>query len=340
MRHHRHLFLLAFTLASASIATAHAQPAPDAAGSTTGAATERARKLHVEAARLYDEGKYAQAYVAFVAAWAIKKHPSIAGNLADCEVKLGKYRDAAEHFRYIVADTSGDAKPADKRRAQERLDEVLKRIGVITLTAVPSGTELTLDGASLGKAPLPDSVFVDSGQHTLEGRAEGYLPSRVTFDVAAGTAKAMQLSLVPEPPPRRSVVPGAVIGGVAGVALATGIGLVAVAAQKRSTAQGLNQTITQAHQRCFMGAANYDSLCAELASTSLTSDTLDRAGVGVLIGAGAAAVGSLLYFVWPVSKPKTPVSGAVRVVPTASTTGGGIFARRSASWRRVGSWVS
>jgi hypothetical protein len=74
-----------------------------------------------------------------------------------------------------------------------------------------------------------------------------------------------------------------------------------------------------------MGAANYDPRCSDLESTSRTSDTLDRAGVGLLIGAGAAAVASVLYFVWPASKSTAPTTGAIRVVPAVSAGGGRVL---------------
>ena len=51
------------------------------------------------------------------------------------------------------------------------------------------------------------------------------------------------------------------------------------------------------------GASNDDSRCGSLQSTAATSNTLQRAGVGLLIGAGAAAAGALLYFTLPLSSP-------------------------------------
>jgi hypothetical protein len=133
------------------------------------------------------------------------------------------------------------------------------------------------------------------------------------------------LTLVPVAPPHRSVVPGAVLGGVAGAALVTGIAVIAVGANKHASDVSLGQAITQAHRSCVVNAANFDPQCSTLESMSSAADTLDRAGVGLLVGAGAAAVGSVAYFLWPQSKPPAPVSGGVRVVPMVSTTVGGVF---------------
>jgi PEGA domain len=330
MQTHRPLFVLTLTLASTLAGGAHAQPTPDASTSMSAAASERARKLYVEGARLFDEGKFPQAYVAFAAAWAIKKHPSIAGNLADCEVNLGKYRDAAEHFRYIVKDTSGEVKPDDKRRAQERLDDTLKRIGVVTFTVEPSGAGVVLDGAALGASPLTDSVFVDPGQHTLEARAEGQVPGWLAFDVTAGSTQAVKLALKPKGqdavprPERRSVVPGAVLGGVAGAALVAGIGFFAAGRSKPASARASRVTVLDAGQSCVIGATNYYPGCPGILSTATTSNAFQSASVGLWVGAGAAAVGSVLYFVLPAARSSTPSTGTLRVTPMVSPACAGL----------------
>jgi hypothetical protein len=105
----------------------------------------------------------------------------------------------------------------------------------------------------------------------------------------------------------------------------TGIVVVAVGANKHASNTELNQAITQAHRSCVPGAANFDPQCSALKDSASTADTLGRAGVGLLIGAGAAAVGSVVYFVWPESTTRSPTSTAVRVVPMASATSGGVL---------------
>jgi hypothetical protein len=314
------------------VAGARAQTPPDAPATTSAAATERARKLFLEAARLYDEGKYPQAYVAFAAAWAIKKHPSIAGNLADCEVKVGKYRDAAEHFRYIVKDTSGEAKPEDKRRAQERLDEVTKRIGVLSVTVAPTGAELTLDGAPLGTSPLPDAAFVDPGQHTLEAHADGYVPATVSFDVAAGAALPVRLALVPKgatvptTPPPRAPIPRAVIitGGIlAAGGFAAGIGLTVAANAKSSTADGLDAKLPLSSCAGTPAAARASD-CAALKDALHSQSVLADGAVAGFVSAGVFALATAGLGVWSL-RSSSPKTGSVRLAPVVGSHDGGVL---------------
>src|SRR5262245_11666729 len=88
---------LLFSLISSTAGAAESLPR---AGVDAG--TEKARELHAQGDRLYERGEYARAHTAYVAAWSLKKHYQIAGNLGDCEVRIGKYRDAAEHLSYFI----------------------------------------------------------------------------------------------------------------------------------------------------------------------------------------------------------------------------------------------
>jgi hypothetical protein len=313
-------------LASTLVTPVYAQPAPEGGPSTSAAATERARKLHFEAARLFDEGKFPQAYVAFVAAWAIKKHPSIAGNLADCEVALGKYRDAAEHFRYIVKDTSGDAKPADKRRAQERLDDVAKRIGALSVTVTPSGAELALDGAPLGKAPLADAVFVDPGQHTLEGQREGYLPSQVTFTVTAGSSQPVKLALATKEvsPPPRGPNPSVLIAGGAGAGAGIVLGAVfaGISNAKASSAASQRQALVMSGGlKACSGSAPTGVACSNLADAANAKRNFADASFWSFVGAGAVGAGILIY---ALTVPKSTTKAGLHVIPIAGPKSAGI----------------
>ena len=58
------------------------------------------------------------------------------------------------------------------------------------------------------------------------------------------------------------------------------------------------------------GASNYDPGCGDLQSTASASNTLQRAGVGLWVGAGAAAVATVLYFALPSASARRPKSGA------------------------------
>jgi archaellum component FlaG (FlaF/FlaG flagellin family) len=278
---------------------AAAPAAADAPTTVDAAAAERARKLLTEGARLHDEGKFSEAYVALVAAWAIKQNPSLAKNLADCEVAIGKHRDAAEHLRYIVK--SPDAKPDEQRRAQAELDDTLKKIGNLRLSVSIDNAEVLLDGVSLGKSPFKETVFVTAGKHTFEARRDRYDPDKQEIEIPPGASQMVRLTLTvartaADAPSsfdaaRPWVIRGGVFLTVAGVAL--GAGMLALANKESTSATGTRLEIARPPgQPACPGSAGTSTatLCGALKSDGSQQSAFANASVGMFVVGGAAAL--------------------------------------------------
>lgn len=292
--------------------------------------TEKARQLFAEGVKAYLQSRWADARASFLAAWSLTQHYSIAGNLADCELKLGLYRDAAQHFALYVREMAKDRSttPAELKDGEERYAQARTKVGRADVRVSLPGADVYVDGKLIGNAPLTDPLFLDPGRHMIEARGDGYPPARADVDAKPGVAQAVVLTLVhsPTPPPeRRSIVPGVVLGSVAGAALVTGIVVVAVGANKHASNSKLGREIEEAHRTCVDGAASFDPRCSSLKDSASAADTLGRVGAGLLVGAGAAAVGSAIYFLWPESKPRAPASSGVRVLPAVSPSSSGVF---------------
>jgi hypothetical protein len=75
--------------------------------------------------------------------------------------------------------------------------------------------------------------------------------------------------------------------------------------------------ILSAHPSCVTDAQNFDKECLAVQSGTKQSDALHGAGVGMLVGAGALAVATGVYLVWPAPR--------VTIVPTAGTSGAGLL---------------
>lgn len=292
--------------------------------------TEKARQLFAEGVKAYLQSRWADARASFLAAWSLTQHYSIAGNLADCELKLGLYRDAAQHFALYVREMAKDRSttPAELKDGEERYAQARTKVGRADVRVSLPGADVYVDGKLIGNAPLTDPLFLDPGRHMIEARGDGYPPARADVDAKPGVAQAVVLTLVhsPTPPPeRRSIVPGVVLGSVAGAALVTGIVVVAVGANKHASNSKLGLEIEEAHRTCVDGAVSFDPRCSSLKDSASAADTLGRAGAGLLVGAGAAAVGAAIYFLWPESKPRAPASSGVRVLPAVSPSSSGVF---------------
>ncbi len=286
------------SLALAAPALAHAAP-----GAPGDVATDKARELHIEGDAFYKKGDYARARVSYIAAWALKRHWQLAGSLGDCEVKLGMNRDAAEHLAYFMRVSPNQPPSSD---AQKLFQTASSKIGTLVVTVDVPGAEVAVDGKVVGKAPLEDPVFVEPGHHTLEAHL-GTKVMAAEVDVAAGGKRTVGLTLTgPDP----IIITGSVITGVV---LVTGIGLLAGSVAKGSSAKSQEATIASSGQTCVAGFA--DPRCDALHSTAATGDAMNRAGIGLLVGAGVVGVGTLTYALVGRRNTPAPRSGSVRLTP-------------------------
>jgi hypothetical protein len=319
------LTLVTLARAAALAALLLAAPAAGAAPSDDDATSLRIADLYKRANVLYAEKDLAHAEALYLEAWKLKKTYDVACNLGAVELDLHKPKDAAPYLAFALREFPAGEKPAAREQIKARL--AMARAQVVTLRVHMSmtGATLAIDGVPVAPDDTGPELFVNPGAHTVSATADGYTTAQATVDAAPGASRDVALTLVPVPPPKRSVVPGAVLGGVAGAALVTGIGLTAAAFGKRSTVRSLNQQIVQAGGSCVANAPNFSPTCSTLESTSSTGDALGRAGVGLFVGAGALTIASAAYFLWPSPKAGTPSTGQVRVVPAVSADGGGVL---------------
>jgi PEGA domain len=286
------------------------------------ATTQRVADLYKRGNALYDEKKWIEAEPLYLEAWRLKKTYDVACNLGALELDLGKPREAAGYFAFALREFPAGGKAATHETLKVRLALARAEVGTLHVRVNVAGAEVSVGDRLVGKAPIEDELFVSPGAVRVSASAPGYEQTFQSVQVTKGGSVDVVLTMKEL---RRNVVPGAVLGGLAGAALVTGVVLEAVAASKHATNSSLNRAIIEAQNSCVAGASNFDPRCSTLQSSSSTVDTLGRAGVGAFVGAGALAAGSLVYFLWPKSKTPAPASGGIRVVPTVSTTGGGIF---------------
>ena len=286
------------------------------------AATDRARALHREGAVLFEQKKYEDAYVAFVAAWALKRHPQIAANLADCEVKLGKYRDAAEHFTFMVRDPNGESQPEEKQEAQRRLKEVQAKIGTLVIAVNVGSAEVLLDGKPIGMSPLQEPVFVDPGSHTIEARKDGYVSAKTTTVVAAASSSPLTIELQ-SAEQREGKSTGLIVGGAAlsAVLLGSGIAFLAVSGGKATEADLTLAQLKSSGITCLVPPQ--PGSCEQLLSLRRGQGTFHNVGVPMLVGGGLGAIATAAYALWPraTSEPTT----GLQVLPAIGPGSAGMW---------------
>jgi hypothetical protein len=315
--------LLLFTVT----ATARAQTPPDAADTAF-------RKGN----GLYNEQHWDEAHAAYESAWRLKKSHDIAANMAYAEMKLGRYRDAAEHLAFAVRNWPPTGK-ADKRDyAIERLRLAKQEVGTLTIQVAGPRADVLVDGALVGQAPLDDDVFVEPGSHTVTAKRAGYDDAKQVVQAAKGSAQTVGLTMVAspvqvpdvkntQPPPvvdRHPLWPAIVTGGVAVVAVGVGAGLTAVASGKGTDTNALGTKLGSGP--VCAGALGTSTQCQALMNDATSHDTLNKAALGAFVAGGALALTAAGLGAWSATGPKDTASRktSVRLAPMLARGAGGV----------------
>jgi hypothetical protein len=205
---------------------------------------------------------------------------------------------------------------AAKERFVTLLQQVRREVGALTLEVRPAGTEITVDGASYGTAPLGHELFVTPGSHLVRAHLTGFRDEERSITAEPGSALGLSISLaaveanarpvaavpvagaLPQPA-RKGMEPRTivVISGAAAslIALGVGVGFALDAGAAHADASRHGEAASENGTGCPPGSTSPD--CAALTdAVSRENRSRDRADAALLTGAivGAATVGAWL----------------------------------------------
>lgn len=150
-----------------------------------------ARERFKEGVAYFDKKDFAKARVAFLQAYALKKHPAVLLNLAQSELRSGHEADAAKHFAQYLREHK-DATDAERQGAETGLTAAKALVGELTLDVDATGAEVYVDGDLEGQAPLPGAIYLTAGSHEIQARKDG---KTTTGQVNAIAGQSNSLSL-------------------------------------------------------------------------------------------------------------------------------------------------
>lgn len=310
-------------IATALVGRAHADGAAD---------SERANVLFKKGKAAFNAGKYSDALRIYTEAWSLKQSPDIAANLAQTESEFGKHRDAAEHFAFALAHILPSSTDEQKQALADGLEVEKKEIGTLHVTLEPADSTLTIDDTPV-TLPTAGDVYLEPGEHRAKVTHEGYEPHQETLNVSRGGARVLWIKLdasgsapssagpveppapsEPAPPPvqeasRRSIVPAIVGGGLVVAGAAVGVAFLISGNSSQKDADALQQTLA-APNACGAGSP-YAADCAALHDKNSKVDTARTVEVIGFSVAGAAAIGTAVYLLWPHSRPAGADSAAL-----------------------------
>jgi hypothetical protein len=303
--------------------------AGSARAQSSSADSERANELFKKGKVAFNEAKYVDALRIYSEAWRLKQSPDIAANLAQTEAELGKHRDAAEHFAFALAHLLPSSTDEQKQALAEGLEVEKKEVGTLHVTLEPADAQLTIDDAQVS-LPINGDLYVEAGDHRTSVTRAGYDANQQTLHVSKGASQVLWIrlrevgtkvpatavadepvaSLVDTPQPklddeaRRSALPAIVGGGLLIAGATVGVVFLLSGNSSQKDADQLTSGPLSAPNACGTGTA-FSSDCSKLHADNKDIDrsrTIEGAGFAV---AGAVAVGTALYLLWPHSSTST-----------------------------------
>lgn len=154
----------------------------------------------------YKKRDYVQARESLLRAWNHGKLVTVVGMLAETEMKLGRYADAAEHWSdYLRVLPEENAE--EREEAQKQLALCREQIGHATVILNQANAALLVDGkeATAMKDSSRREVWLSPGDHTLQARFEGRQSPVTAVRIAKGDELNLALSVPAAPSPAPTV---------------------------------------------------------------------------------------------------------------------------------------
>lgn len=156
-------------------------------------------KQEYEAARLlYLDGDPASALVKFQSAYELSHEPRLLWNLAACHKQLRHYAEVERVLKRYLAEGNSVITDNDRAEANSLLLTIAPLLADATIQVNEPEASIYLDGALVGKSPLPSKTRLDLGPRKLRVEKPGYTPYEESFAVSGGVAVTLSVSLTKE----------------------------------------------------------------------------------------------------------------------------------------------
>ena len=166
---------------AASLLVGVALLSPPAAAQNAG----KAQTYLVEGETAANKGDWKAALAAFQKAHDASPSGPTAVRVAGALYELGRLLEAQKAYREAVDEHGSSLFGADKKKAQERLDELSKKIGTLEVRVSEPDAQVRIDDEIVGASPLPTRKIA-TGEHTVKVTKAGFSPASKTVMVGGG----------------------------------------------------------------------------------------------------------------------------------------------------------
>jgi len=162
-----------------------------------------ARERFDHGIELYDDGDHEAALAEFLRAYEVAPNWAVLFNIGQVQAQLRRYPEAVTTFERYLREGADGVPAARRRTVTSELRRLRRLLGRVTLTVRPAEARgaVYVDGTEVGQLPRTAPLIVGAGTHTIEVRAEGYLPVRQSVTVAGGEERSVEATLTAAGPP-------------------------------------------------------------------------------------------------------------------------------------------
>jgi tetratricopeptide (TPR) repeat protein len=312
------LLALAVTFSVGRAHAGDAPPAPDTAAPAATAPTEAAIREasdHYEAGlALYADGEFKRAAIEFDRAYELVPNYRALYNIGQVRIQLHDYARAFKALQSYLKE-GGSKIDADRHKSvTDDLEMLATRTATLSVDCNEAGAEILVDGELAGTTPLPEPLLLDTGDHRITVRKDGFDPHETPLTLASRDNQSLRVDLQKTPPDRGPVVVVAPqqapadrtawIWGTWSATAALAVGAAVTGGLGISAANDLD------HLR-----ATYGSTRDQLDSAGSRATTLLRAAD--VLGAAAIVTGGVALYL-TLSKPSTKDKEKEATAPQAS----------------------
>jgi tetratricopeptide (TPR) repeat protein len=152
----------------------------------------KAQTMLREGSVLYDGRAYVQALEKFTAAFAVYPSPKLLFNIGQANLLLDRPVQAFRAFEEFLT-KAVDASLELREEANETLATLREKLTRLHIDCASIGAEISVDGKSIGKAPITFPVWVLPGQHQITARKQGAIPLVEDIFTHAGEVHAFKV---------------------------------------------------------------------------------------------------------------------------------------------------
>jgi tetratricopeptide (TPR) repeat protein len=202
--------IAAVVLSSAGVARAGDAAAPDSAAPAAAApseATIREASDHYEAGlALYADGEFKRAAIEFDRAYELVPNYRALYNIGQVRIQLHDYARAFKALKAYLKE-GGDKIDAERRKSvSDDLEMLATRTATLAVDCNEAGAEILVDGEPAGTTPLAEPLLLDTGDHRVTVRKEGFDAREELITLASRDSQNLRMEIQKTPPNRAPVV--------------------------------------------------------------------------------------------------------------------------------------